>query len=72
MARETSLYRMADKLLDGRLRQIVLEARELETPWVDIAASLRQQDIPVSGETLRSWFREYETPETNGDRVGAA
>lgn len=56
MAAETSLYRMADRMLDGRLRDYVQAARREGQTWRAIAADLRSQGADVSHETLRSWF----------------
>jgi hypothetical protein len=56
MATETSLFRMADRMLNGRLREFVQESRRAGKPWRDIAAELRDQGADVSHETLRSWF----------------
>lgn len=70
MATETSLFRMADRMLNGRLREFVLESRRNGKPWRDIANELRTLGADVSHETLRSWFPEPE--ETSDARVGAA
>ena len=71
MARQSSLYRMANTTLNGRLRQIVMKARKADVSWAEIAADLRTQGVIVSHETLRSWFREDEPDEANGDRVAS-
>lgn len=58
MAEETSLFRMADSMLDGRLRELVRAARQDGKPWRAIARDLRARGADVSHETLRSWFPE--------------
>lgn len=61
---------MADRMLNGRLREFVQESRRSGKPWRDIANELRTLGADVSHETLRSWFPEPE--ETSDARVGAA
>jgi hypothetical protein len=64
MARESSLYRMADQSLDGKMRQIVIKQRKAGLTWFEIAADFRNRGVPVSHETLRSWFKaDTEAPE---------
>jgi hypothetical protein len=73
MATETSLFRMADKMLNGRLREFVLQARLDGKGWRDIAADLRRRGADVSHETLRSWFPDDAVDERpSGDRAVAS
>jgi hypothetical protein len=57
MARESSLYRMADQSLDGKMRQIVIKQRKAGRTWFEIAVDLRGRGVSVSHESLRSWFK---------------
>lgn len=61
---------MADKMLNGRLREFVQESRRNGKPWREIASEMRILGADVSHETLRSWFPESE--EASDQRVGAA
>lgn len=54
----TPMYPLVDKALRGTLRARLLEARERGDSFDDIAIALREDDVTVSGETVRKWCHE--------------
>lgn len=50
-----SRYDLANLALGGTLARILAEARARNDSYNDIAYSLRDQGIVVSGETVRQW-----------------
>lgn len=62
----SSLYTLADKLLDGDLEQTLRTARDNGTPFDAIARDLHAQGVSVTGETVRNWCIRFgiHAPET--------
>jgi hypothetical protein len=61
MSDTSPTFRLADMMLDGKLRQFVEERRSVGLSWRRIALDLRDETdrgIDVAHETLRGWFPE--------------
>ncbi len=52
---------MANRLLDGRLDELIAEYRAAELSWEEISRKLYEAGgVEVSAETLRKWARDGE------------
>lgn len=58
-------FRLADSLLDGKLREFVATRRAAGLAWRRIANELRDttaREVDVTAETLRTWFADLQEP----------
>lgn len=64
----TPTYRLADSLLEGKLREFVLSRRARSVSWRGIAKDLKVAvDVDVSFEALRLWFSDEDLSEFEVD-----
>lgn len=57
-------FRMADRLTQGRLAELIREGRAADESWDRIARKLDSDfGIDVTSETLRLWFLQMEEEE---------
>lgn len=55
----TSLYRLADERLDGRLGERIAELRAESLSWSHVAMELAvESGLRLTPETLRTWARQ--------------
>lgn len=56
------MWRMADRMSDGRLERLLREHRQAGMSWEAIASRLfADHGIEVTPQTLRMWGREIDT-----------
>jgi intein-encoded DNA endonuclease-like protein len=61
MARR-SLYPLADRLLEGRLAELLTTARQAGESYETIARQLNaDHGLDISGTTVRRWFQQLDT-----------
>lgn len=53
----SSTYRMANRLVDGRLAEIIAEGRTEGLSWDQISQRLYESGVEANGETLRQWAK---------------
>lgn len=62
----TPTYRMADRLLDGRLAELVAADRAAGASWDEVARHLYVEGgVELSRDTLRGWFAASEKDTSN-------
>lgn len=58
-----SLRPLVDRLLDGRLRELLAERIDDGQSFEQIARWLdNEHDVDVTGETIRRWWTDWQTP----------
>lgn len=58
MTPRTTVWKMADERLAGRLAERIAELREEGMSWREMSQVLYGEGVPVTHETLRNWARQ--------------